>query len=86
MLKNARILIFVCIMGLVSTIKAPILVIVQLAGKDSIVKMVNLIFVILQNKEFKSMLQVNRCKNNISKMANTQFSIFLNASRYNRFI
>lgn len=86
MLKNARILIFVCIMGLVSTIKAPILVFVQLAGKDSIVKMVNLIFVILQNKEFKSMLQVNGCKNNISKMANTQFSIFLNASRYNRFI
>lgn len=25
------------------------------------------------------MLQVNGCKNNISKMANTQFSIFLNA-------
>lgn len=76
MLKNARILIFVCIMGLVSTIKAPILVIVQLAGKDSIVKMVNLIFVILQNKKFKSMLQVSGVKTTFRRWRIHSFRFF----------
>lgn len=100
-LMNARILIFVCIMGLVSTIMDPMSVNVQQAGKDIIVKMVILLFVFvgrqnyfcifivkffLQNKEFRSILQVNCCKNNILKIANNQFQMVLKASRNTRFI